>query len=742
MIDFPSGPVTVKMPLRCLRYAGDIGLPWIECVEETITQAAPLNPYSVGGALSEPSGRGFYGRQDVFDFVRSGLAVEQRGPILLYGQRRIGKSSILRQLPSHLPDDLVCVYFDLQGKASMELDQVLYGLARAIADRLKLPKPTREEATEETFQSQFFVRALHALDNQPRRLVLLFDEFDVVDEKLVGVNVAARRFIGYLSELTSVQPQLGCILVVGRRTEELSTGFNAALIKNSIQHKIGRLKEGDCSRLVEELAAGFLRFDAEALHAIYAVTSGHPFCTQVLCNSIWSRYVKEPASFPVSITEDLVMETVPMAIERGTTGLNWSFDGIVNPAQRLFLSALAGELATPTAPPVSMVTIERILRSRQIGMDRRELADAPKELEGWDIIINSGEGFRFAVPMIGLWIRKERPLEQLISEVRFSNPQAYQYYELAEQAHKTGNLERAILDYRGAINANPVFLEAYKGLAAALVERKPADGLDEAIEINERILEINPEESPTTLLDLLSRRLDEPDNAQLHLKRFEIIGQLDQVGLNFSRAKRQLSQMGFSLMDRNAFDEAERVFDKLDEKDMVEMARSRRVRFQRIRSLWVIAAVLCFVAILLALTLKPELMTTMRFLVLFLTVAGGSAFSVVVTSSGSKDKATVVGAGHSIPANQEKGWFHSLRPDPMAVALSLVAGAGLYFFGGALVWWKLLLLVVLPFYVSTITREVLARDSRGKAIVVPSSDSQVNSKTSESVSETDQTTPA
>src|ERR1051325_3702984 len=168
-------------------------------MEASFTSSAPLNPYVVGGAL-DPSGKAFYGREDIFEFVRSGLNVAQRNPILLYGQRRVGKSSILRQLPRRLPPELVCVYFDLQGKAGMQLDQVLFGLARAISDKLELPKPPREEATEETFTSKFLPRVLEALGGESRRLVLLFDEFDVVDEKLVGVDVAGRRVIGSLND--------------------------------------------------------------------------------------------------------------------------------------------------------------------------------------------------------------------------------------------------------------------------------------------------------------------------------------------------------------------------------------------------------------------------------------------------------------------------------------------------------------------------------------------------------------
>ncbi len=37
--------------------------------------SAILNPFIVGGALSDPSGRGFFGREEVFDFVNSSLMV-------------------------------------------------------------------------------------------------------------------------------------------------------------------------------------------------------------------------------------------------------------------------------------------------------------------------------------------------------------------------------------------------------------------------------------------------------------------------------------------------------------------------------------------------------------------------------------------------------------------------------------------------------------------------------------------
>ena len=109
-----------------------------------------LNPFVAGGAIGDPGGQGFFGRAKVFGFVRSALNSVQRSPILLIGQRRIGKSSVLRQLPNHLPPEYCCIYFDLQGKDLMRLDDVLYGLARAISDGVKMGRPDRAQATELT----------------------------------------------------------------------------------------------------------------------------------------------------------------------------------------------------------------------------------------------------------------------------------------------------------------------------------------------------------------------------------------------------------------------------------------------------------------------------------------------------------------------------------------------------------------------------------------------------------------
>src|ERR1700723_1737545 len=106
-----------------------------------------INPFIVGGAINSADGRGFYGRADIFAFVSNALHSVQRAPILLIGQRRIGKSSVFKQLQLRLGLFYKCVFYDLQGRAELTLDETLYGLGRAIADGLQIPRPQPSDAT-------------------------------------------------------------------------------------------------------------------------------------------------------------------------------------------------------------------------------------------------------------------------------------------------------------------------------------------------------------------------------------------------------------------------------------------------------------------------------------------------------------------------------------------------------------------------------------------------------------------
>ena len=80
--------------------------------------ALPLNPYIAGNPVGDSPA--FVGRDDVVRDVLRVLRRPQDNAIVLYGQRRIGKTSILQHLRVQLPEEgpYRPVYFDLQYKAA------------------------------------------------------------------------------------------------------------------------------------------------------------------------------------------------------------------------------------------------------------------------------------------------------------------------------------------------------------------------------------------------------------------------------------------------------------------------------------------------------------------------------------------------------------------------------------------------------------------------------------------------
>src|SRR4026207_987845 len=93
----------------------------------------PVNPYIVGNPIKDQSV--FFGRQDIFRDVLQVLRQPGSNAIVLYGQRRIGKTSVLLQLEKQLRQEgeFTPVYFDLQDKAAKSLSEVLYELAQHIS---------------------------------------------------------------------------------------------------------------------------------------------------------------------------------------------------------------------------------------------------------------------------------------------------------------------------------------------------------------------------------------------------------------------------------------------------------------------------------------------------------------------------------------------------------------------------------------------------------------------------------
>jgi len=160
------------------------------------------NPYIAGAPVTEK--RMFFGREDVFDWIERSLS----GHILVvHGQRRVGKTSVLKQLGNRLPERYVPVFFDLQGRTNTTLDRFLWWLAREIVrvlnqDRnITLIPPDKELfAKDLDYFENHFLPGLKPYLGEDKVLLLTFDEFDNLEEGAVK-DALARPLIDHLRRL-------------------------------------------------------------------------------------------------------------------------------------------------------------------------------------------------------------------------------------------------------------------------------------------------------------------------------------------------------------------------------------------------------------------------------------------------------------------------------------------------------------------------------------------------------------
>jgi hypothetical protein len=249
------------------------------------TRTSLANPYIAGKALGQE--RGFFGREDILRLVETTLGIPDQNALVLFGQRRIGKTSILLQLQHRLPSPpFLPVYFDLLDRAKKPLGELLFEIASTIADTAGMALLNREQFDDQgSYFQTIFLPTLYAALGAECNPVLLLDEFDVLDiadEEQLPSDAAAYTFFPYLRALLEREPRLRFVFVIGRRAEDLSMNVKATF-KASLYQRVSVLDEPSTRELITSAERqGTLVFDPAAIDHILALTAGHPYFTQLL----------------------------------------------------------------------------------------------------------------------------------------------------------------------------------------------------------------------------------------------------------------------------------------------------------------------------------------------------------------------------------------------------------------------------------------------------------------------------
>lgn len=438
----------------------------------------PIKPYIAGNPVGETAA--FIGRKDIQKAVLRVLADRHKNALVLFGQRRIGKTSALQYLEVELSahDNYHPVYFDLQDKASLTLGQVLRDLAKSISISLgiKISKLGNDPETE--FQDSWLPDKLNQFPEN-KSLVILFDEFDVLADPEAAQAVSS--FFPYFRQLMSAHRQkLQFVFVMGRNIDDLSS-IALSLFKGVDSRRVSLLSKADTFKLIELSQDNqTLKWTKPAKERVWQLTHGHPFLAQQLCAHIWDAAYEEEPNAPPEIKPAAVNAAASATLESSGSSLEWIWDGLP-PAERVVISALA-EAGTG---PISQAQLEQILQSSGVRVVIRELQNAPKLLIHWDLIEavdGEKDTYQFRVEIFRQWLAANKPLQRVQEELDRIEPVADGYFQAGKALFRTRQLDAAIAPLKQAIGINPNHLQANEMLAEIYLSQEKYKEAEQLLE--------------------------------------------------------------------------------------------------------------------------------------------------------------------------------------------------------------------------------------------------------------------
>ena len=401
-----------------------------------------INPYIAGSPVKDAAM--FFGREDVYAWLRQHLRGQyQDNAIVLYGERRAGKTSVLYHMADKLGEDTyIPVLLDLQGMGLEGMDGFLWELARKIVLELRrlkdLPafdRPNRrdfEENPRHHFEEVFLPPLIEALN--PRRLLLMFDETDRLEERVASNDLPSDVF-DYLRSLIQGTNHLNFLFGLGNRIE--GARMSSQLFNLAVYRKISFLEPDFAEDLITCPVAQHYTYTQPAIERILQLTSGQPYYTQLLCHNLFTRWSDlRPAQLDVADVDAVITDV----IEQATPNLQFVWDDSA-PVERAILAGLADRSPHYQAG-VMRRNLEGALHKAKLYPPPGDTTTGLKRLFERDII-NNQEPYEFRVEFLQLWLNKFRRIEWVREELG-EVAQEWEQLEQQRRAEAPTPLERVL----------------------------------------------------------------------------------------------------------------------------------------------------------------------------------------------------------------------------------------------------------------------------------------------------------
>ncbi|HSR31773.1 MAG TPA: AAA family ATPase, partial [Anaerolineae bacterium] len=366
-----------------------------------------VNPYIPGQPVDNPEL--FFGRRDTLASIREHL-LKGRRVFVVSGAPRMGRSSLLRQLPHYIPEECVLARVELLEENAQRLDWLLWRLADAVGHQAgHLLGVGGREPTWDSFEGnpgalldEFWPQMRAALGK--RCLLLMLDDLDSLAETDAELLDSFLRILEVLRDRDS---ELALVLASSPELQDVLLREYPRLFGGALSYSIGPLNSEDASRLITWPVDGVLTYDYGVARRVIEVTSGHPYYLQMICFELFNRCA---ASAWVNqrdvdlVVEDLVGREIP------------DFRRLWHESSPQEQAVLAGLVSLRGARGVATVQeVRTVLNKAGARADRDQVTHALESLASRGIMERLGAlSYRFRVGLLRDWLAERLDLQDVV----------------------------------------------------------------------------------------------------------------------------------------------------------------------------------------------------------------------------------------------------------------------------------------------------------------------------------------
>ena len=372
------------------------------------------NPYVVGRPLSESDL--FFGRDETFARLESNLrGAHQDNVVVLMGPRRMGKTSVLRRLPQLLGEAYAPVLLDLQGMIGSGdvafFKELVEGLTDELEDLgIEVEEPPPEKLERDpgtTFRRHFLKPVRRALGD--RRLLLMFDEFEVLEARIRCGDLQP-RILSYFRSLIQHEPGVSFILAGTHRLDELTRDYWGVLFNIAVYLEVGHLSEDEMRRLFTEPTRGSFEIDSLALDKAWQLTGGHPHFCQLVARELIEYRNQHQLSYLTVQDINAVAERV---LERGQLHISYLWEE-ASPAEQHLLLTVRELLVSKGLATLAAVR----QRLEEQGIATSDIQPALRQMVRKEILQDNAGFLTFRIELLELWLdsQNDRPILPHLAE--------------------------------------------------------------------------------------------------------------------------------------------------------------------------------------------------------------------------------------------------------------------------------------------------------------------------------------